>query len=152
MLAPGFFPLSVGDGVKADVASGSGFTGFIFGDEAFDGIEDDTELLVVFLFEGVNPAGQVAIGVHEPAQLDEGAHNGDVDLDGAGRAEDTGEHGNALLGEGVGAAPPNLPRLGITDCDTSALVSSVVRTKRKSSGKRPWLRRTACLRARVSTP
>ena len=75
---------SVDDGVKADFASGFGFAGFIVGDEAFDGIEDDAELLVVFIFEGVNSASQVAVGVHEPAQLDEGAHDGDVDLDGNG--------------------------------------------------------------------
>jgi hypothetical protein len=92
---------SVDDGVKTDFASRSGFAGFVFGDEAFDGIEDDAELLVVFIFEGVNSASQIAVGVHEPAQLDEGAHDGDVDLDGTGRAEDAGEHGDTLLGEGV---------------------------------------------------
>ena len=93
---------SVDDGVKADFASRSGFAGFVFGDEAFDGVEDGPELLVIFLFEGINSASQVAVGVYETAQLDEGAHDGDVDLDGTGRAEDTGEHGDALLGEGVG--------------------------------------------------
>ena len=92
---------SVDDGVKTDFASRFGFAGFVSGDEAFDGIEDDAELLVVFIFEGVNSASQVAVGVHEPAQLDEGAHDGDVDLDGTGRAEDAGEHGDALFGEGV---------------------------------------------------
>ena len=93
---------SVGDGMKANFTPGSGFADFVFGDEALDGVKDDVKLFVVFLFEAVNPASQVAIGIHEAAQLDEGAHDGDVDLDGAVGAKDAGKHGNALFGEGVG--------------------------------------------------
>ncbi len=33
------------------------------------------------------------------AQLDEGAHDSDVDLDGAVAVKDAGKHGDALLGE-----------------------------------------------------
>ena len=72
--------------MKADFTPGSGFADFVFGDEELDGVKDDAESFVVFLFESVNPASQVAIGVHEAAQLDEGAHDGDVDLDGFSRA------------------------------------------------------------------
>jgi hypothetical protein len=118
-MASGFFPpahgkgqSSVGDGMKADFTPGSGFADFVSGDKALDRVKDDAELFVVFRFERVNPAGQVAIGVHEAAQLDKGAHDGDVDLDGAGGAEDAGKHGDALLGKGIrgGTAKPAATR------------------------------------------
>ena len=79
------------------------------GDELFDGVEDELELPVVigvFFFEGFDFLGEEGIGVHQPPELDEGAHDGDVDLHGAGRAKDAGEHGDALLGEGVGQGAP----------------------------------------------
>lgn len=53
------------------------------GDELFDGLEDELELLVVvgvFFFEGFDFLGQEGIGVHQPPELDEGAHDGDVHL------------------------------------------------------------------------
>ena len=39
----------------------------VFSDELFDGIENLRELLVVAGFHGLNPAGQVAVGVHQAA-------------------------------------------------------------------------------------
>jgi len=75
------------------------------GDELFDGLGDDLKMLVVFgvlAFQGFDLLGEQAVGIHQAAELDEGAHDGDVHLHGAGRAEDAGEHGDALLGEGVG--------------------------------------------------
>jgi len=71
--------------------------------ELFDGGKDLRELLVVFLFKGFDFASEIAIRVHKPAQLNERAHDGDVHLDGAPGAQDTRQHGNALLGKGVGA-------------------------------------------------
>ena len=74
-------------------------------DQLFDGLEDDLEVLVVFgvfRFEGFDFFREEGVGVHQAAELDEGAHDGDIYLHGAGRAQDAGEHGDALLGEGVG--------------------------------------------------
>jgi hypothetical protein len=61
-----------------------------------------TELLVVFFLERFDLAGEIAICIHEAAELHERPHNGDIDFDSASAAEDAGEHGNALLGESVG--------------------------------------------------
>ena len=86
------------DGVEAEF-----FGGVVVGDdELFDGVEDDLEVLVVFLFELFDFLGEELVGLHQGPELDEGAHDGDVDLDGALGTEDRGEHGDALLGEGVG--------------------------------------------------
>ena len=76
-------------------------------DELFDGLEDDFEVLVVFGvfgFEGFDFFREQGVGVHQAAELDEGPHDGDVHLHGAGGTEDAGEHGDALLGEDVGEA------------------------------------------------
>ena len=68
-------------------------------DELLDRFEHDRELLVIFLFQRFDLSGQVAVGVHEPAQLDERAHDSDVDFHSAPGAQDTRQHGNALLGK-----------------------------------------------------
>ena len=75
-----------------------------WGHELPDGLEHDGKLLVVLAqlaFELVELASQVFVGGHELAQPHEGAHDGNVNLDGAVAVEDAGEHGNTLLGEGV---------------------------------------------------
>jgi len=48
-----------------------------------DCIKDHLELSVVLLFHGGELAGQVFVGRQEFPQSNEGAHYGDVDLDGA---------------------------------------------------------------------
>ena len=48
-------------------------------DELLDRFEDHRELLVVFLLKRSDLASEIAIRVHEPAQLHECAHDGDVD-------------------------------------------------------------------------
>ena len=72
-----------------------------------DGIENLRELLVISGFHGLNAAGQVAVGVHQAAQLNKRAHDGDIDLNSSLGAQHAGEHGNALLGKCVrnGATP-----------------------------------------------
>lgn len=96
-------PLLVARFCKADAAAG--LVGRAH--ELADGLEDRAKLLVIFAFEFIQAAGQVAVGGEDFAQLDRtglgGAHDGDVDLNGAGAAENAGEYGDALLGEGVGA-------------------------------------------------
>src|SRR5688572_211813 len=67
-----------------------------------DGVEHDAELGVVFLLQLVEASCELGAGLHEPAQADEGAHDLDVHLDRPWAVQDAGEHGDALLGEGVG--------------------------------------------------
>ena len=79
-----------------------------------DRFEDHCELLVVFPFERFDLTREVAVCVHEPAQLHECAHDGDVSLSNgvparcihlycAGAAQHAREHGDALLGKGIRA-------------------------------------------------
>lgn len=52
-------------------------------DELLDGLEDELELLVVvgvFFLECFDFLGEQGVGVHQPPELDEGAHDGDVHL------------------------------------------------------------------------
>src|SRR6266446_4107721 len=144
-----------------------------------DGVEDDFELGVIFVFQRRKLAGEFRVGQEHLAQTDKCAHDGDVDslfpnrsvaspcdqyslsngvparridLHGTRTPQDAGEHRDALLGEGVGVAPPNFPRVGITVCDTRFLISAVESSNMKSAGKRSRFLRTACFSARVSTP
>ena len=84
------------------------------GDELFDGLENELELLVVvgvFFFEGFDFVGEEGIGIHQPPELDERAHDGDVHLHGTFRPQHAGKHGHALLGKGVGEVLAVLPTL-----------------------------------------
>jgi hypothetical protein len=58
-------------------------------------------LLVVLLFQRLDFSRKLPIRVHQAAQLHEGTHDGDVDFDGARRAQDAGQHGHALFSECV---------------------------------------------------
>lgn len=70
--------------------------------ELADSVEHDFELGVVLLFESGEFPGEVVVGREHLAEFYECSHDGDVNLYGAGAAEDAGEHGDALFGEGVG--------------------------------------------------
>ena len=72
--------------------------------EFFDGSEDFREVLVVLLLEGFDFTSEIAIRIHQTAELHESAHDCDVDFDSAGAAEDAGEHRNALFGKCKGRA------------------------------------------------
>ena len=52
-------------------------------DELADGIEKDAELAVIFPLHFPDLLGKVAVKIHQPAELNEGPHDGDVDLDGS---------------------------------------------------------------------
>lgn len=69
--------------------------------ELLDCLKDDSKFAVMLFFKRIKPSGQVLIGGDHFAQLDEGPHDGDVDLDGAFAMQDAGKHGDALLGKGV---------------------------------------------------
>ena len=78
-------------------------------DELLDRFEDDSELLIVFVLKRFDLAGEVAVCVHEAAELHESAHDCDVHFDRAAASEDAGEHGNALLGKGIRAVAASAP-------------------------------------------
>ena len=77
--------------------------------ELADRVADDFELGVVSLLQRFELAGEVGVRGEEPAQADEGAHDLDVDTNGARTPQDAGEHGDALLGEGVGRLAATTP-------------------------------------------
>ena len=86
--------------MKADLFSWRGGRSNKF----FDGGKDLGELLVVFLLKGFDFASEIAIRIHKPAELDEGAHDRDVDFYRPSTAKHTRKHGDALLGKSVGPA------------------------------------------------
>src|SRR5438552_12936492 len=118
-----------------------------------DGVEHNFELNVVFLLQGAKLACQVGIGKKHLPQTNKGAHDCDVHLHGARRLRKTlASMATPCSVKAIGAAPPNLPRVGITFCDTSDSISFSLSSNMKSLGERPLFRRTVCLSARVSTP
>ena len=70
--------------------------------EFADGVEDNLEVGVVSIFERGELAGEFRIREEHLAQTHKCAHDGDVDLHGPRTPQDAGEHGDALLGKGVG--------------------------------------------------
>src|SRR6266446_10078605 len=75
-------------------------------DQLLDRLEDDGELLIIFFLERFDLARQVAVAVHQTAELHESAHDCDIDLYGTSAAENARKHGNALLGTSVGQVTP----------------------------------------------
>ena len=63
--------------------------------------ENGVEFGVVALLHFHDLAPQIFVRGEHGADLEEGAHDGDVHLDGAIAVEDAGEHGNAVFGESV---------------------------------------------------
>src|SRR5258708_34348663 len=74
---PGSDPES---GDEADSALRGRAARVVFRDKAFDGVEHHGELLVVLLLHCLDLARELAIGIHQAATLDEGAHDGTVHL------------------------------------------------------------------------
>ena len=75
-----------------------------------DRVEDDLELGVVFFLERIELTGEVGVRREHLPQADEGAHDFNVDLDGAPAVENAREDGYALLGEDIrGGAPEAAP-------------------------------------------
>lgn len=78
-----------------------------------DCLEDDPESVVmdcVLAFQFIQATGQDGRGSNRPAKGDEGAHDGDIHLDGARALQDAGQHGDALLRERIrGGSPPPAP-------------------------------------------
>src|SRR5260221_14246909 len=85
--------------MKSNVALLSG--GWRRGHQLANGFENDPEVFVIFLFQFLELAGQVLMSRKNLAQAHEGAHDGDIDVNGALTAKHAGKHGNALFGESV---------------------------------------------------
>ena len=71
--------------------------------EFFNDGKNISELFVVFLLKSFDLASEIAIRIHEPAQLHERSHDCDIDFHRTLRTQDTGEHCNALFCKGIGA-------------------------------------------------
>ncbi len=65
-------------------------------------VEDNAELSVVFRLQLGQFLGELCVAVKHLTQLNEGAHDGDVHIDGAFAVQHGREHGDALFGEGHG--------------------------------------------------
>ena len=64
-----------------------------------DGVKDNAKLLVVSLLKLGELGGQSLVSGEHLPERDEGAHDGNVDLDRPLAPQNAREHGNALLGE-----------------------------------------------------
>ena len=77
----------------------------VFGNHDHVGGPPDNELVGHGAFESGDAVGELFVGSEELAQAHEGAHDLDVDRHGLLRPQHAGQHGHALLGEGVGRIP-----------------------------------------------
>jgi hypothetical protein len=66
-----------------------------------DRVEYSSKLRVVMALHLIQALGQLAMGGNHFSQLYESAHDGDVDFDSARAAQNSGQHGYALLGKGI---------------------------------------------------
>ena len=71
-------------------------------DKLFNCSEDSRKLFIIFLLERFDPARQVAVTVHQTAELHKGAHDRDIYFDGTRAAQHAGKHRDSLFGKGVG--------------------------------------------------
>jgi len=65
-------------------------------------VEYGLELLIVLAFHRLDLVAEQFIGGKNLSDLYEGPHDGDIYLDSPTAFEDTGQHGHALLGKGIG--------------------------------------------------
>ena len=83
--------------LKADLFARRGGRGH----ELTEGIENDAELGVVLLLHLRQFTGKVGVSRQNGSQLNESAHDGNVDLNCARGVQDAGEHRYALLRKGI---------------------------------------------------
>src|ERR1700675_658654 len=86
-----------GSGVKSDLAFGRNWGLKHLAESGENGVE----FRVVTLFHFSDLAAQVFVSGEHGAELEEGAHDRDIDLDGAIAAKNAGEHRHAMFGESV---------------------------------------------------
>ena len=88
-----------GSGVKSDLAFGRNWGLKHLAESGENGVEFG----VVTLFHFSDLAAQVFVSGEHGAELEEGAHDGDVDLNGAVTMENARKHGYPMFGEDVRA-------------------------------------------------
>ena len=67
-----------------------------------DRFKDIPEFPVIFLLQIIDALLEVPVLDHEFAQAGKHAHDVNVDIDGTITVKNAGEHGDALLGKGIG--------------------------------------------------
>ena len=84
-----------GTGMKTDLAFGRKWGLKHLAEGGKNGLESG----VVTLFHLVNFATQIVVGGEHGADLEEGAHDRDIDVNGAIAVENAGEHSDTVFGE-----------------------------------------------------
>ena len=80
--------------------------------ELTDGVEYHLDLLVVTLLKVIEAVGQISVAGEDLPEAHEGSHDLEVDEYGPLAAQNPREHGNTLLGEGIGEiSAATTPRL-----------------------------------------
>ena len=74
-----------------------------------DRVKNNFKLLIVLVFDGVEPARQFFVRREELPQAHKGSHNFDIDLYGTLAPENTGQHRHALFGESIGKISATFP-------------------------------------------
>ena len=74
-----------------------------------DGLENGRELGVGLRFQGIETPGELLVRGEDEPQAHEGAHDLDIDGDGAGAIEHRRQHRHSLLAEGIGRGSASAP-------------------------------------------
>ena len=72
-------------------------------------LQQQLELGVILLLQGIQTACQVFMRREDLPETDKSTHNFNIHLDGPFTPEHTGEHGDTLLGKGIGWCPASTP-------------------------------------------
>src|SRR6266536_4362834 len=75
-------------------------------DELFNCGEDSRKLFIIFLFQTLDLARQVAVTVHQTAELHKSAHDRDIYFNGTRAAQHAGKHRDSLFSKGVRQVTP----------------------------------------------
>lgn len=70
--------------------------------ELADRVKDDGKFMVVLFFDLLEKAREVLVSYHGLPHLHESPHDRNIDIGRAIAVQNAGEHGHALLGEGIG--------------------------------------------------
>jgi hypothetical protein len=74
-----------------------------------NGVENDSELRIILLFERSELACELIVRQRQLTESDECAHDRDIRVDRAPTSEHARQHGNAMLGEGMGRMAATAP-------------------------------------------
>jgi hypothetical protein len=108
-------------------------------------LEYRTELSVVLLLQRLDLCDKLGMGREHPSNLDEGAHDLDVDGDARGlrRMLESIATPCSVKAYGRLRRPPRRRVFEVTDCDLNLFASTAVIRNMKSDGKRLRFRSTA---------